>query len=369
MKRQVFLRLWAIFLIFAVPSIALAETLTSPNFKLEGPALDSGGELSTSPSYTSRESIGAQSDGGSSSTLYNLFGGFFKGAYPGIPGTPTLTNTGGTLYNALDFVVTTGDGQQNDTTYAIAISSDDFATTFYIQSDNTVGTSPAWQTYVNWGSGSGERVTGLTPSTTYKIKVKASYGTGSDAEDTESGYSDVASATTAAPNLSITFVGVNSGTSVGGVTTTTTSTTNAIAYGSLTVSSAKTAAHRVDVTTNAVAGYTTTLQQDGNLRTTSSLEIDPLTATNASPAAWPGGITNGRFGYHTTDSTLCTGTAGRFTNDDTYAALTTTPLEVACSTGPVTGESTHVIFKLEIGSLQPAGSYQNVATYITTAQF
>jgi hypothetical protein len=369
MRPKFFVRLTLVLAGLLVPTFALAQTLSSPNYKIEGPALDSGGEQSSSPNYKSRESIGDQSDPGSSSTLYNLFGGFFLPAYPGRPGTPTFTNTGGTLYNSLDFVVVRGDGQQNDTTYAIAISSDDFVTTYYIQSDDTLGLNPAWQTYTNWGSGSGERVTGLSPSTTYKIKVKASFGTGSDAEDTESGYSAEASAATAAPNLAITFVGVSSGTSVGGVTTTTTSTTNAIAYGSLGVSSPKTAAHRVDVTTNAVAGYTTTLQHDGNLRTTSSLEIDAIAATNAAPAAWPSGITNGRFGYHTTDSSLCTGTAGRFSSDDTYAGMTTSPLEVACSTGPVTNESTHVIFKLEIGSLQPAGSYQNVATYITTAQF
>ncbi len=369
MRRQFFARIWLILALASVPGVALAQTLSSPTYKIEAPTIDSGGELSNSANYKSRESIGDQSDSGSSSTLYNLFGGFFLPAYPGTPGTPTLTNTGGTLYNALDFVVVTGSGQQNDTTYAIALSSDDFVTTYFIQTDNTLGVNPAWQTYTNWGSGTGERVTGLTPSTTYKIKVKASYGTGSDAEDTETGYSATASATTAAPNLSITFVGVSSGTTVGGVTTTTTSTTNAIAYGSLTINSAKTAAHRVDVTTNAVAGYTTTLQQDGNLRTTGSIEIDPVTATNASPAAWPGAITEGRFGYHTTDSSLCTGTSGRFSADDTYAALTTSPLEVACSTGPVTSESTNVIFKLEVGSLQEAGSYQNIATYITTAQF
>jgi len=369
MKRTILTRVWLVLILLLVPSLALAQTLNSPNYKLEDSTIDAGGELSNSANFQSRESIGDQSDAGSESTLFKIFAGFFLPAYPGIPDTPTLTNTGGTLYNSLDFVVVPGDGQQDDTKYAIAISSDDFVTTYFIQADDTLGASEAWQTYTNWGSGTGERVTGLVPGTTYKIKVKASYGTGSDAEDSETGYSDFATAATAQPNLVVTFFGVSSGTSVGGVTTTTTSTTNAIAYGSLTINSAKTSAHEVRVTTNAVAGYTTTLQQDGNLRTTSSSEIDPVTGTNASPAAWPGGITNGRFGYHTTDTTLCTGTAGRFTSDDTYAALTSSPLEVACSTGPVINEDTYVVYKLEVGSLQPSGSYQNLATYITTAQF
>lgn len=369
MKRSILVRIWLVLVLILVPSIALAQTMVGTSYKIEDATIDAGGELSNSANFKSRESIGDQSDSGSQSTLYKIFGGFFLPAYPGKPATPTFTNTGGTLYNSLDFVVNTASGQQDDTKYAIAISSDDFATTSFIQTDDTVGANAAWQTYTNWGSGSGERVTGLTPGTTYKIKVKASYGTGSDAKDSETGYSATASATTAAPNLVITFTGVGSGTSVGGVTTTTASSTNAISYGSLTINTPKTAAHEVTVTTNAVAGYTTTLQQDGNLRTTSGSEISAVTATNASPSTWPGSITDGKFGYHTTDTTLCTGSGGRFTSSDTYASVTTTPLEVACSTGPVTGETTDVIFKLEIGSLQPNGSYQNTVTYITTAQF
>jgi hypothetical protein len=369
MKRTIWLRGLAILLLFMIPGAALAQTLSSPNYKIEDSTIDAGGELSNSANFQSRESIGDQSDGGSQSALYKIFAGFFLPAYPGIPGTPTLTNTGGTLYNALDFVVVTGAGQQDDTMYAIAISSDDFATTYFIQNDDTLGPSEAWQTYTNWGAGVGERVTGLVPATTYKIKVKASYGSGSNAADSETGYSDTATAATVGPTMVIVFTGVNSGTSVDGVPTTTTSTTNAINYGSLVINAAKNAAHIVTVTTNAVAGYTTTLQQDGHLRTTSGSQIDPVAGSNAVPAAWVPGISTGEFGYHSTDATLCTGTGGRFSSPDTYAALTTSPLEVACSTGPVTSESTNVVFKIEIGSLQPNGSYQNVVTYITTAQF
>lgn len=356
-------------LFLVVPNIVIAQTMTGPNYSVEGATLDGGGESSSSTNYTSRESIGDVSSEGSNSTNYNIFAGFMRVAYPGVPGTPTLTNTGGSLYNALDFVVVTGNGQQVDTTYAIAISSDDFVTTYYIQTDDTLGTAEAWQTYANWGSGTGERVTGLSPSTTYKIKVKASYGTGSDVADTETGFSQTATAATAAPNLSITFLGVSAPTTIDGISVDTTSTTNAIAYGSLVVSTPELSAHGITVTTNATAGYATTLQQDGDLRTGTGSEIDPVAGTNATPAAWPGAITTGRFGYHASDDTLCTGTSGRFVTTDTYAQLTGTPEEVACSTGPVSSETNYVVFKVEVGGLQPSGSYQNIVTYITTAQF
>ena len=356
-------------ILLLTPNMVIAQTMSGPNYSVEGATLDGGGESSSSTNYTSRESIGDLSSEGSSSTNFNIFAGFRRPAFPGVPGTPTLTNTGGVQYDSLDFVISTGTGQQSDTTYAIAISSDDFVTTNYIQTDDTVGANEAWQTYTNWGSGTGETVVGLNPSTTYKIKVKASYGSGSDAADTETAFSQTASATTAGPNLTITFVGVSAPTTIDSTSINNTSTANAVAYGSLGVNSAKTAAHGITVTTNATAGYATTIQQDGDLRTDTGSEIDPVSGTNTTPAAWPGGITTGAFGYHASDDTLCTGTSGRFVTTDTFAQLTGTPEEVACSTGPVTAETNYAIFKLEIGNVQPSGSYQNIVTYITTAQF
>lgn len=358
--------------ILTVPTVVIAQTLNSTNYQVEDSTFDGGGESSSSTNYSSRDSIGSEAEtGNSNSTNYKNPSGFQPGAYPGIPATPTLTNTGGTLYNSLDFVVATGNGQQSDTTYAIAISSDNFATTQFIQTDDTVGNNEAWQTYSGWNSGTGERVTGLLASTTYKIKVKASFGTGSNAADSESGYSPEASATTSAPSIVVSIAGVSSGVLVGGLTTTDTSTSTTMGYGSLTIGdgSPNIAAQTVTVTTNATGGYTATVQQDGDLRTNVGDSIPVVSGTNASPAAFGTGVTTGRFGYHTTDSTLCTGTTGRFSSDDTYAALTLAPYEIACSTGPVTNEATSIVYKLVIGSLQEAGNYQNILTYIATATY
>ena len=359
-----YIKLYLLFLLLAfTPNILTAQSINSNNYRIEDPTFDVGGEASSSTNYRSQDSAGEVEGGVTNSTNYKAFPGFEQGAYPGVPTQPTLTNTGGTLYNSLDFVVATG-GNAPDTNYAIAISSDNFATTFFIQTDDTVGPTPAWQIYINWGSGTGERVTGLLANTTYKIKVKARFGI-----DTETDYSITATAATSSPALTISFSGINSGTSVAGQTTTVTTSTNAIPYGSLIVSTPAVAAHKVTVSTNAGGGYTTTVQQDGNLRTDFSTQIDPVSGTNASPAAWPGGITTGAFGYHTTDSLLCTGTTSRFAVNDTYAQLTTSPEEVACNSGPVSNEDTTLVFKLEIGSLQTNGNYQNKITYITTAVF
>ncbi len=354
----------ALSLLLLIPGVAIAQTTGSTNYQVEDGTFDGGGETSSSTNYSSRDSIGDTSSDGVSSTNYKTFAGFQLPAYPGVPATPTLTNTGGTLYNSLDFVVVPGDGQQVDTTFAIAISDDNFATINYIQTDDTISTTAAWQDYAGWNSGTGETVVGLASGTNYKIKVKARYGA-----DSESGWSLPANATTAGADLTVVFTGINSGTTVGGVTTTTTSSTNAINYGSLPISSARTAAHEVTVSTNATSGYVTTVMQDGDLRTTGTDSIPAFSGTNASPTAWGGGFTTGAFGYHTTDATLCTGTTGRFSSSDTYAQFTTSPLEVACNSSPVTNEDTYLIFKVEVGSLQAAGAYQNTVTYITTAQY
>lgn len=357
--------------VLLVPAVAIAQTLNSTNYQVEDSTFDSGGESSNSTNYSSRDSIGGVETGNSNSANYKNPNGFQPGAYPGIPGTPTLTNTGGTLYNSLDFVISTGVGQQGDTKFAIAISDDNFVTTKFIQTSDTVGPNEDWQDYAGWNSGTGERVTGLLPSTTYKIKVKASYGTGSNAADSESGYSPVASATTSAPSLTVSIAGVSSGVSVGGLTTTVSSTATTMGFGSLTVGDAfpNIAAQTVTVTTNASGGYTTTVQQDTDLTSSVGDTIGVVSGTNPSPLAFGTGVTMGRFGYHTTDSSLCTGTPGRFSTSDTYAALTTTPSEVACDTGPVTSDVTSLVYKLVVGTLQQAGNYQNVLTYITTATY
>ena len=158
-------------LLVITPTVVIAQNLNSTNYQIEDSTFDGGGESSSSTNYQSRDSISDVESGDSQSTNFKNPSGFQPGAYPGIPGTPTFVNTGGVLYNALDFIVDVGVGQQTDATFAIAISSDNFVTTQFIQTTGTLGSSEAWQNYAGWNSGTGERVTGLSPSTTYKIKV------------------------------------------------------------------------------------------------------------------------------------------------------------------------------------------------------
>jgi len=336
---------------------------SSTNYRLEDSQIDFGGSNSTSSNYRSVDTISSEDSTGSTSSTYKLAPGLVPQSYPGVPGQPTLTNTGGNLYNSLDFVIVTG-GNQSDAVYAVALSPDNFTTTYFIQTDETIATSTAWQNFAGWNSGTGERVTGLSASTTYQIKVKARYGAGS-----ESGYSFSASATTAAPQFTMAISGIGSGTFIAGATTTITTTANSMSFGSLVPGTTAVAAQKITVTTNAAAGYTTTLQQDGDLHNVQAQTIDPVSGTNAAPASFPSSVSAGAFGYHTTDASLCTGNVTRFSPNDTYAAATLSPLEIACSQLPVTGEDTYIVFEALIGALQPSGSYANTITYISTGKY
>lgn len=344
--------------------VALAQSMNSTNYNLENSSFNSGGDSSSSTNYRSQDSMGDANDESSSSTNYKVLPGTIQPVYPEVPPSPTLTNTGGALYGSLDFIISPGSTNASDVQYAIAISSDNFTTTNFIQVDNTVASSVAWQTYANWGSSTGERVTGLLAGTTYKIKVKARFQV-----DSETIYSGEASASTASATISVSFSGTNSGVGMYGTMTNVSSSPNTLSFGTVVPGTTKVIAQSFTVSTNAASGYTTTIQQDKDLTQQNNKTIDPVSGTNASPTAFPTSVSRGAFGYHTSDSTLCTGTQGRFENNDTYAKITTTPLEIACSNSPVTSQVTDMVYKLLIGQLQEAGQYQNRLTFITTGTY
>lgn len=353
--------LFAIGTIFS-NQVIFAETLSGSNYSIENPNFDSGGMESTSTNYGIKSSVGDNGDANSSSTNYQAQSGFIPPSFPGVPAQPTLVNTGGTLYNALDFVVATANNP-SDVEYAIAISPDSFTTTYFIQADNTIGSTVAWKDYISWGSGSGGRVTGLSANITYQIKVKARYQA-----HTETAYSITASASTVGPNFIMTVSGVSSGVSVAGQTTTVATTATSIDYGSLVQDVVSVAAQQIGITTNASGGYVTTILQDGPLRKGGN-QINPVSGTNASPAPFPTSVSTGAFGYHTTDASLCTGNVTRFAANDTYAQATSQGQEIACSLTPVTNESTYVVYKVLTGSLQAAGRYSNIITYISSGKY
>jgi hypothetical protein len=166
------------------------------------------------------------------------------------------------------------------------------------------------------------------------------------------------------PSLSFTVAGVASGQSVNGVTTTVTSTDGTIPFGTVTTSANSIAAHDLTVTTNAGSGYTVYTRYT-QAPTNGTHSITDWTGTNAAPTTFSAAGTEA-FGYTTNDSTLGTGTAGRFTSASNFAAFTTSNLEVAYSAAAVASDVTRVGYQVGIAGTTPAGTYNN-STVIFTA--
>jgi hypothetical protein len=133
-------------------------------------------------------------------------------------------------------------------------------------------------------------------------------------------------------------------------------------------------AQSLTTSTNATNGYQVLLtgrQASGDflkMNGSPTNTITNWTGTNASPTATPGG-SNEVFAYTTNDSTL-SGTANRFTtSDNLFAGLTTTPDEVAYSSGPAANDAVNVGLRLRFTGVTEAGTYEGTLTYTCTPVF
>lgn len=179
-------------------SIFLFAFPASSNYELKSYSFGAGGGESSSSNYSALQILGEQAGDRMTGSTYLGLPGLQFVQMANTPGAPTFTNDDN-YYNKLNLIIDT-QSNPSDTEYAIAISDDDFSTTSYVQSDNTVGStlgSEDWQTYTDWGGASGEFVVGLDANTTYKVKVKARQG-----EYTEGPWGPTASAATSAITLS-----------------------------------------------------------------------------------------------------------------------------------------------------------------------
>ncbi len=178
----------------------LAAMPASDDYKLNNYGFGAGGVgNATSNNYGMNAITGELGGKDMSSNSYRAKSGEINTQQANVPEAPTFSNPANN-YSKLHFIVNQANtGNPSDTKFAIAISSDNFATTQYVQSDNTVGATLGtedYQTYTAWGGATGQYVIGLNSSTTYRIKVKAISG-----RFTESGYSPSTAATTSPPSL------------------------------------------------------------------------------------------------------------------------------------------------------------------------
>jgi hypothetical protein len=156
-----------------------------------------------------------------------------------------------------------------------------------------------------------------------------------------------------------------------GVTSDVATSPTSIPFGRLAFNSTTTAIQRFTVSTNATNGYQLFLAESYQLKNAYDQVIPRVTGTNAIPTSWATGCSGGLaacYGYHAGDDTLANSST-RFLIDDTYAALSSTPEEVAYNSGPVTNEDTDIVFRIKVNTMQPAGEYANRLTYIVVPIF
>lgn len=184
---------------------------------------------------------------------------------------------------------------------------------------------------------------------------------------------------------------VNSSTTINGEETTGTSTPTTIPFGVLEADTEYSIGQELSVRTNAANGFVVTVQQDGNLESSTGADIDGFLNgeyTNT-PTAWdvPGDQlldenTWGHWGLTTNDSdhggTFGTPDTGEFANGgsgDRWVAASTTPRAIFSHDGPSDGIAQNVglaqvAYKVQITPLQEAGDdYTTTLMYIATPTF
>ena len=343
------------------PLLFLFVLPASTNYQLRDYGFGSGGgDDYQSTNYVGLIVTAETTNGQAVGTTYRSGHGLIFTNQAEVPAAPTLTNPN-TDYQKLKLTLAAS-ADPTDTTYALAISSDDFVTTSYIQNDAypdaTLGPED-FQTYAAWGGASGFFILGLLPETTYQVKAKARQG---DFTETEFGPASAGQATSQR-TVSFSIGGVASGTAVAGVTTDVTTTSTAIPFGDLTFDARLEAAQTITVTTNAAGGYTVRVRRESDLANSANIVFPTVSGTNTAPAVWPGSVVTGAYGYHTNDATLGTGTTTRFASNDTFAQFETSAQEVASAAAPVTNEQTSVVVAIQVGRGQPPGAYLQTITY------
>ena len=183
----------------AVLVLVAAALPASTDYHLGSYGFGSGGTAGTSSgNYSINGIAGDAASGQSASSNYKAGNGVNYQQQADVP-LATLSNDA-SWYNKLRLTVTPN-GNPTTAKYAVAISSDNFATTQYINADLTLGTtlhSSNFQTYSTWGSAAGVVIRGLQPSTVYTAKAAAYTG-----NYTQSSFGPASiGTTTSAPQLS-----------------------------------------------------------------------------------------------------------------------------------------------------------------------
>jgi hypothetical protein len=352
---------WALALFIATLSpIVLADMPSTNSYKLNSYGFGSGGTAnSTTPNYALEGITGELSGQTTSTTTYTAKPGFIETQQANVP-VVTLSNPSN-YYDKLKFVI---DQQNNpsDAKYALQISTtSDFSSNVnYVKSDLTIGatlTLADYQTYTTWGGAGGNNIIGLSASTTYYLRAKATQG-----KFSESGYGPSSSAATVGQQISFClYAGASCGSG------------NSVAMGSLLPGTVTTGSPNigVDFATNADSGgFVYSYSTNGGLKSvsagnyliaSSSADLDSAGEGFGAQVSSSGQTSGGPF----------VGTSAYLNGGNIVGALATTISTVlGSSNAPVVGGTATVPLKaVAAATTRAASDYGDTLTFIAAAAF
>lgn len=320
---------------------------SSANYVLKSYSIGPGAtNTASSATYDAQASLGEQSNGSTSSTNYSANNGSIQTEQLNIPPAPTLSNGGNSFYNKLQCLINTG-GNQSDVTYAIAVSTNNFVSTSYVQADGTLGSNVTYQSFTTWGGSGGLLINNLSPSTTYQVRVAAMEGL-----FTNTNYGATASIATVAPSItfSLTPATINLGTLYSGTIITSgyntvSFSTNAVSGGSVYVEGANQGLKSLlgNYLIPAVSGDLASLTQGFGVQGTNANETSGGPLIIDSPFNGTGNNVGGETNSYT---------------------------PIFTSVGPITNGTANTDTQAKVSNSTPASNdYQEVLTFVASASF
>jgi len=352
-----------LFIFFATLSggLVIAAQPSTINYMLNSYGFGSGGTAGSSTSTYSLEGISGEVSGQTITTsTYGLKPGYVETQQANVPKV-TLTNPG-SYYDKLKFII---DQQNNptDALYALQVCvGSDFtpagscSSFLYVQADDTLGaalTTSNYLTYTAWGGAGGANIIGLSPSTTYYIRAKATQG-----KYTESAYGPSSNAATVGQSISFClYTGASCGSG------------NSTSFSGLVAGTPATSSPSINLT------FSTNANSGGNVYIYSANGALKSTVAPSSPITSASGATDlsvaaSGYGAQITSATSLTKLSPYDGSSNNVGGVLTTINPILTSASPVVSGSATFNLQAKAANTTPAApDYSDVVTVIAAAIF
>jgi hypothetical protein len=344
--------------IFLAGSLLFAALPSTTNYELNSYGFGSGGTANSSTSNYSLEGItGEISSQPASTSNFTALPGFIQTQQANVPKV-TLTNPG-SYYDKLKFVIDQ-QGNPSDALYALQVcigadwTPSCGGTTMYVKSDNTLGASLTladYQTYSAWGGAGGANIIGLTPSTTYYLRAKATQG-----QFTESAYGPSSSDSTVGQSISFClFAGATCGSG------------NSTSFSGLVAGTPDSSSPSLGLTfaTNADNGGSVYIYSKNGALQSINAPGSPINSATADLATASQG-----YGAQVSSATALTIQPPYNGSGNNVGVLSTTINTLLASNTPVTGGAATILLQAKPAITTPAATdYSDTVTLIAAAGF